>query len=311
MPSANLNSAASRLGEALVRAAWSQWAAVGMPAAGVRAAQGMVDPEALVLASTWLRETEPRLGRLLGLWASAGARLLSTQRMRNLARDLPADLSAGLAGFAHLALTRGKDARWRALARAPAEYAASEWKGEAAATASSEAPSALMLRLRLGLGVGIKADVLAFLAGRPSSAETVQAIARAVAYEPRAVRRAVEELAAAGFLQPRATAPAAWYLPPERWEWAWGGGEPPRWCFWHQVYALGAALDRSVGRGLAEPSPYLQSSLARDIIGRHRLAFDLNGIPLTAPAGYPGEAYLDVFLVDVGRLADRVERNFI
>lgn len=311
MPSATLSSAASRLGEALLRAAWSQWAAVGMPAAGVRAARGMVDPEALVLASTWLRETEPRLGRLLGLWAGAGARLLSTQRMRNLARDLPADLAAGLAGFAHLALTRGKDARWRALARAPAEYAGEEWKREPEAMASSEAPAALMLRLRLGLGVGIKADVLAFLAGRAGSAETVQATARAVSYDPRAVRRAVEELAAAGFIQSRATAPAAWYVPSERWEWAWGGGDPPRWCFWHQIYALGAALDRSIGQSVVEPSAYLQSSLARDIIGRHRLAFDLNGIPLTSPAGHPGEAFLDAFQGDVERLADRVERNFI
>ena len=311
MPSATLSSAARRLGDALRQAAWSQWAAVGMPAAGARPARGMVDPEALVLASVWLRETEPRLGRLLGLWAGAGARLLSTQRMRNLAREFPADRAAGVAGFAHLALTRGKDARWRPLAHVSAEATRTEWKGEPVAVASSEAPAALMLRLRLGVGVGIKADVLSFLAGRAGSAETVQAVARAVGYEARAVRRAVEELAAAGFLQPRATAPATWYLPAERWEWTWGGGEPPRWCFWHQIYALGAALDGSVVRGVAEPSPYLQSSIARDIVGRHRLAFDLNGIPLAAPAGHPGEAYLDAFQGDIERLAERVERNFI
>jgi len=74
-----------------------------------------------------------------------------------------------------------------------------------------------MLRLRLGMGVGIKADVLSFLLGRVGGHATIQEIAQATHYYGRAVRRAVEELAAAGFVQSRSTAPASFRVDMSKW----------------------------------------------------------------------------------------------
>lgn len=64
---------------------------------------------------------------------------------------------------------------------------------------------------------------------------------------------------------------------------------------------------------VAEPaeSRYLQSSRARDLIERHRSAFDLNAIPVTDPAAHPGELYLGVFASDVLALGQAVQQNFI
>lgn len=300
---------AAVLSEALVHAAWSQWAGVERWPGGTPA-RSIVDPEALVLGSLWYDQHEPRLWRVLRIWAQEGARWLSVQRIKNLAADYPDRVQHRLGAFAWECLHAGKDARWRALARKPSEVVRERGR-ELEPSPQFKSPAALLLRLRVALGVGIKADVLAYLIGTVGSRQTIGQVTIATGYHRRAVQRAIDELVVAGLLTPLATAPASYRAPMA----AWGpllslGNDPPLWRFWHQLFSLGAALDLAAIE-TASLSPYLQSSRARDVVESHRRAFDLTGVPLSDHQGVPGEAYLAVLAEDVGELAQRINKNFV
>jgi hypothetical protein len=104
-----------------------------------------------------------------------------------------------------------------------------------------------------------------------------------------AVRRAVDELAAARFVDAWTTAPASFSVSGERWAHALGLKEMPQWVYWHPVYAVVADLDgwwREPTTG--KLSPYMLSSQLRDLFERRRAALEQSGIRLPLDA-HPGE----------------------
>ncbi len=297
------------LSKALLHAAWAQWAGIEHWPSGA-AARSIVDPEALVLGSLWLEQQEPRLWRVLRIWASEGVRWLSVQRIKNLTPAYPIRVQERLGAFAWECLHAGKDARWRALARAP-RNAVRERDVQLEPSPQLKSNAALMLRLRVGLGVGIKADVLAYLIGSVGFGRTIAHITTATAYYRRAVQRAVDELVVAGFVIPLATAPASYRAPLDAWSPLMGlGDDPPLWRYWHQLFAFGAALDAAAVE-TASQSLYIQSSRARDVIEEHRPAFDLNAVPVRDVKSAAGEAYLAVLAEDVAELAERIRKGFV
>ena len=303
---------ADRLRRTLLEAVWSQWRALGLPVTAGGACRAVVDPEALILASLWLEAIEPRLAKVLRLWALSGSRLLSVQRTRNVAARYPPAVAARLKWFAGECAVRGKDARWQALAPRPSRVAEdTEWKKLERVTPALQAPSSLLLRLRLGMGVGIKADVLGYLIGSAGARRTIREITEATVYHRRAVQRSVEDLVAGRFVAAPATSPATFRIHERGWTAALElGRDTPAWRYWHQVFLLGAALDHAA-EAAREKSPYLQSSRARDVLEAHRMAFDLNAISMGDPADTPGEGYLEMLADDVERLAERVGENFV
>src|SRR3989442_333349 len=181
-------SAITAVREAAARAAWTQWGAIFTFAASRRPASAIVDPEALVLGSFALSGHEPRLWRVARIWARFAARLLSVQRVKNLARRFPTSLNDRLSEFAQLAVVHGSDQRWRSIAR-DSPPARSADRREPEATPVLEGGPPRMLRLRLGFGVGIKADLVSHLVGLPDGGYTVQQNPAATAYYGRSVRR--------------------------------------------------------------------------------------------------------------------------
>ncbi len=215
MSSATLRKLSRRARECAVDIAWAQWGALsGIPSRKFPV-QSMIDPEALLLASLYLGEFEPRLYRLTAWWAAMGARLLSVQRVRNLVSHYPKPVHRLMAEFALMAVEDGRDLRWRSIAGKSRPEAAR--KKDLAATPTLMEPPALLLRLRIGFGVGIKADVLGFLLGRAGARATIREIAASSGYHERAVRRAVEEMSAARFLVPGRTSPVSYGVDPEGW----------------------------------------------------------------------------------------------
>ena len=242
--------------EAALLVCWEQWRSLGAFAGafagayGVRRATSIIDPEALVLLSLLLRDAERRLDDFLGWWATAGATLLSVQRVHNLARRFPERVQERLGAFARLATEAG-DRRW---ARHQAEaggfaLAAREGKG-AERLALYEAP-ALVLRLRAGFGVGAKADLLAFLLGIDSERASTKEAAEALGYTEVAVRAAAQEMALARFVEGAPGRPARYAADPEAWVGLLGfggggpqggGGAPPAWRHWAGVFAFLAGV---------------------------------------------------------------------
>jgi hypothetical protein len=305
-----LRKTADLLREALLDAAWAQWRGIGSWAADGRPARSIVDPEALVLGSLWLESAERRMWRLLRVWAHVGARWLSVQRLKNLASAYPEPVVERLGAFAWECFNRGGDPRWKAMAKGSKSDTALK-ANELESSPEFHNPAALMLRLRVGLGVGVKSDVLAFLLGRAGAKETIGEITVAVGYHRRAVQRAVDELAAAGFLTPLATAPASYRAPLQGWGALMGFGDnPPPWWNWNHLYAFGAALGQAAAE-TAGKTLYLQSSRGRDVVDAHRAGLSLNAVAIAAAPTGTGEGYLEALAESVAELAVRLRKNFV
>ncbi len=286
--------ATKELREAAVRTAWRQWSAIFTLAADEHRARAIVDPEALVLVSIGLRRHEPRLWRACRAWARVGARLLSVQRTKNLARGFTGDISSGLADFAWIAVAEGNDRRWKALAAT--EEPSRPKRRERQATPTLASPTALMLRLRLGLGVGIKPDVLTYLVGLAGGRVTIQQITAATHYYGRAVRRAVEELVAAEFIQHWSTAPASYGADLDVWHKLLdiSPDDPPAWRPWASSYAF----VRAVSEWLEDDPPEsatVAASEARDLAALHSGALNAAGIPPMVSGKHPGHSFLVPF----------------
>lgn len=309
MSSQPITKAIAAVREAAAGAAWSQWGAIFTPAAGRRPARAIVDPEALLLASLVLSGHEPRLWRVARLWARDGARLLSVQRVKNLGRQFPNSVTEPLGEFALLAIADGGDLRWRSLA-ADSAQAKPAGRREPHANLMLEGAPALMLRLRLGFGVGIKPDVVSNLVGLGGSGATVQQIAAGIQYYGRAVRRAIEELVASGFIEARSTSPASYRIDLGKWAelLAIDVDDPPAWRPWAGLYAFVAALE-AWGSGPTPDSAFVLASEARDLALKHAATLESAGVRLSSLSLLRGEAYLEPFgkaLRDVARFLDSV-----
>jgi len=124
----------------------------------------------------------------------------------------------------------------------------------------------------------------------------VNLTAKATSYYGRAVRRALEELAAADFVEARPTAPVSYRTDSRKWAalLAVDPSNPPVWRSWAQVYAFVAALDQW-SRALPTDSPFVLASEARDLVNAHGRALD-PVIRLPQLDKYRGEAYLKTVL---------------
>jgi hypothetical protein len=289
-------SALQGLKEKAKMAAWRQWRALGATTSSAKPAGAIIDPEALVLLSLVLAEEEPRLWDLLGWWARVGSPLLSVQRIKNLAGAYPEAVRLKLGQFAHLAHSEGGDYRWKALARSQFARTIRLKKALGQQPTLTE-PTALLLRLRAGFGVGIKADVLGFLLGFQGTWATAREITEATSYTSQAVRRALEDMAAARFLEVTRQTPAKYRVDPRGWMELLGiRGAPPVWRDWQPVFAFTGDLSEwAEGDASLKASPYLISSRARDLFERHQSAFRRNRIAVPDPRDYPGEKYLGAF----------------
>ncbi len=299
--------AVGRLRSVALDVVWVQWRTTGAPAASGRKARSIVDPEALLLLSLYLSDSERRLGRLVGWWAKVGARLLSAQRVKNLLREYGnSGLRDRAGGFARLALEQANDVRWRTLAKGGA-HPAPRAKDLGASPTFTD-PAALLLRLRVGFGVGVKADALAFLLGSQGGKQTVKQIAAATSYNVGSVRRAVEEMAAARLVRAWRTAPASYSAEVDSWsELLDLGEEPPPWRYWAAAFALVVAVLEWAEAGRRTATPYVRSSRARDLAEQYHAAFAVTGVSTPDPAQNVGEEYLEAFAESLESVAEWME----
>jgi len=294
MPSQQITNAIAALRAAAARAAWTQWGAIFTSAASPRSARAIVDPEALLLGSLALIGHEPRLWRVARLWARYGARLLSVQRAKNIGKRFPPSVTEQLSEFARIAFADGADLRWRSLTGAVQAKPAS--RREPQANRVLEGGPALMLRLRLAFGVGIKADVVSHLVGLAGGGATVQQMAAEIHYYGRAVRRAIEELVASGFVEARSTAPASYRVDLGKWAGllAIAADDPPAWRPWAGIYSFVAALDLWWSRPRPQ-SAFVLASEARDLVTVHAQALEAAGARFPTASMHRGEAYVEPF----------------
>jgi hypothetical protein len=290
------------LREATTEAAWVQWQALGGQVAA-REPASIVDPEALILVSLWLKDDEPRFWDLLAGFAQSGSRLLSVQRMRRLVSAFPPNSDARLAVFAQAVSRTPGDPRWRSLAGTA--HAAAGRRGKVAAPALRLArPGGLLLRLRTAFGVDVRIDALAYLLGHGGATASVREVAEALGYADNTVRGACDALAAARLASVGPGRPARYHTSAEQWGRLLGLGTMPRWHAWWQGYALALGLAGWLQSGEARrASGAAASALAREWMHDHRTALAALRIEVPDLRDNPGEAFLPVFESTVEALA--------
>ncbi len=297
--------------EAATGAAWAQWISLGAAVSSNRtpAFRAVVDPEALVLVSLAMSETERRLWDILGGWAHEGVHLLSVQRMQTLAPRFPEETRGRLRDFARLAVEAG-DRRWGSLARNAAGASAAP-RGKPFGRLRLVPGTALMLRLRAGLGVGSKADVLTYLLADGGAPRSVKDAVFATGYTDRAVRTALEEMARAGFVAQSAGRPATYAADPVPWSSLLGlavrGTQEdrtvvaiPRWRAWSSVYAfLVAASEWAREAEVQAWSEYVAGSRARTLVEQHAAPLRLAGFGAAVPARTTDAAWFAALVEDL------------
>ena len=324
MPSASPGDLVARVRQtaagAVADVCWAQWGTLGFMAGGARGPAGaaFIDPEALLLMTLDAVATEPRLDQALNWWADVGADLVSVPRLKAVRGGFP-DLDARLAEFAARAVAASATSTaWKRMADGARAELPDRPKGvsdpgtglDLVARPSLASPAAAMLRVRALAGVGAKADVLAFLAAQGGRSASVKTLEKALGYSYVPLRRATDDLVAAGLAQTETRPTGSPGRDPVRFAYRPGTldlGDVPPWRFWPQIAAFLLQTARW-GDGLPpEPSPYLLASRARDLarstdafVAEHPLP---DAYPVPDPRRYPGEAYLDGFAETVGSVA--------
>lgn len=294
----------------LTETAWTQWAALGAPVSRGDEPRSLVDPEALLLVSLYLRNRERRLWDALIWWARERSGLLSVQRVKNLAASYPEEVSHRLSQFAGRVAREASDARWKRLAGEGSGPEVRPTPGRSGRPRISD-PAALVLRLRLGIGVGVKPDLLAVLIGLGGDAIRVSALADATAFASRSVKRAADEMAEAGLLRAHRDGPTEYRAEPAHWAKLLRlPSPPPRWRHWHPLFAFAVqSLARLQELDAEEPGRHVASSRLRTLVENHRAAFETNRIPIPEPADHPGADYLTAFEESVAVVSDWMEEN--
>lgn len=271
---------------------WDEWGQMGILAASSGQSPWAADPEALLLLSFEVGREEPRLFEEVLDWMLVNERLLSVQRLRNLARD-EADRALVEAVLGWLGQKR-KRSRLGAKAGAPevdepqpffrnsrlpvndpdpAFLAQGFLKSRSEPSGKSQGPDMRLpidfaFRLRLLLGIGVRAEAIRVLLTTQAPRVDVQTLAVSTAYNKRNVQEGVASLNAAGVL-------TAWELGNEqrfeasRESWArfLGLERLPQHVDWPQLLAA----YRRVLRWLADPanqnlSDYMLASEARNLV---------------------------------------------
>lgn len=285
-----------------VDVAWKQWTSLGAGAASTTSepARSVVDPEALVLLSLSLLESERRLADFLAWWAEVGAKLLSVQRYKTQLRQFPERIRDDCAGFARLAIDAG-DLRWRPYAseQKPSWATRGRKGGDVPHVRGS---TGLLVRLRAGFGVNAKADALAFLIGSGEDAFTTQQVATAIGYGKTTVHVALQDMVLARLIHQSPGQPATYRVQRQPWSELLELASPDatgtaEWRYWLQVHSFLAQSHDFLSRPeSSDLSEYVVSSKLRDLVAAHRSTFSMIRLPLPDAEDYRGAEYIGCFL---------------
>jgi hypothetical protein len=269
---------------------WDQWGQMGVSASTRRRDGWAADPEALLLLTFEVGRGEPRLFDEVLDWMLVNERLISVQRLRNLALD-DADRALVEAALGWLGENRRRSrlqgkvglakepepffrgSRLRLTKPDPAFLAQGFRKSRTTPSGKSQPPDLglpinFAFRLRLLLGVGVRAEVARTLLTVEAPWVNAQALAANTAYTKRNVQEAVAGLAAGGLVRSWVVGNENRYeVPPERRPEFTGLDRLPRHEDWPQLFRS----YRVILRRLADPanqdlSDYMLLSGARTLL---------------------------------------------
>jgi hypothetical protein len=310
---------------------WRQWSALGVAGQSHRVDCWMLDPEALLLATTSLGR-DPRLFDEVLDWLNTNGQFINLQRLQNLGQRF-GELTVLRAMAAHLA-RRSVHSKWKTLLRektpaadsrllfsgvpvigSPDElFARHGWlRGpvklrQLSQPADPHRPTNFLIKLRALFGMQARAEVMAYLlaveSGHPGE------MAERLAYFPRTLQTTLNDLARSGHLQSRREGQEKrFWLRRDDWRflltWTEGAGESapefPRWVDWASLFNALESVARFLNRpDLERASPAVQAIELRACLDTLPPAFLRENIHV--PPGATGGAYVEAVLGDLHRL---------
>lgn len=185
--------------------AWGAWTELGVSGWGSTHRQWAIDPEPLILFTSFLGDRDPRLRDEATDWCIRNWRYVSKARLKNLLRRQPTDEQVR---FGEFAATVGN-------------HAGISWPGATSArdfrvTGKSslpplERPSLAWIRLRVMFGLGARSEVLRFFLSGDGTRASAALIARASGYLKRTVSEECEAQERAGVLSARSVGNRFYY----------------------------------------------------------------------------------------------------
>ena len=318
---------------------WRQWISLGVSGHGQAWTQGVIDPDALLLASCTIARHDPRLFDAMLDWLAVNGGFVNVNRIHRMLKD---ESNAGGAVFASVASAiRATDnaLKW---SRSAAVQGDSRKTDEAlfympdgsplpivgepdpvfqrhgllrdryiprdtASAFSPELPVNLLLRLRAFLGVNARCEILTYLLLNGSGSP--RAIARACGYYPATVSKALSEMGASGYLSSRIDGRHRYYtLNSGAWGEAILEGSTTSWINWiplfsalEQIWLFLYAPGRDAQAPLAQASDLrrLLNASVMEQIAESRLAIHPGD-----HTRHPGDALLPFFINQVTEMLD-------
>ena len=303
--------------------AWEQWSQLGVFAPSHRNDSTAADPEALLVFTFEVGRRDPRLLDEVLDWLLTNERLISVQRLRNLATDyddrqlveaaigwvarwqpkgrfsprLPATTADQPAPLFH---NVARDVR----SPDPAFLAVGLLKPDTDPSRKSQAPDPtrpinFAFRLRLLFGVGSRAEVIRYLITNPAPDPSAQMIADAAGFAKRNINETLTALTATNLITSFELGNEHRYSLNRV---LWGqlfGFKQDTWPSYRDWPRLLQAL-RRLSRWLDDPrlddlSPYLLASEARTVMEELEPTFAATDIPRPMAFALPGEQYWQTF----------------
>jgi hypothetical protein len=321
---------------------WRQWCSLGVAGHSRPAEPGtIIDPEALLLATTRIGKHDPRLFDECLDWLSQHASRLHLQRLKTLHADTGLGDPVVLAAIADWLFSQGGQAKWKDFTKTDAHHATPvPLFGEAAPSdpdpifakrgilrpvirvrGMSRAPNPtlppnLLFSLRALIGTSARAEVILCLATGPAAHPSE--IARLTGYKARTMQLLLQEMALSGHVLTGETALRShgksgrgssrrYHLNATDWQFLTNGAPLPRWISWPPLWSLvQTLLDMLPAPGQAEKHPALISSALRDHLATDGEALAAAGLLplLNLRSGATGQELLESLEASVPGLLD-------
>ncbi len=175
--------------------AWSLWAELGVSGWRRVHSSHSIDPELLILFTSFLRDADPRLRDESIDWCISYGRYVSAARLKNLlATDTP-EVNVAFGEFA-ATVNAHSGLRWPG----PTQPRRFQRTGRSEVP-DFRRPSLIVLRVRALFGVGARAEIVRAFVADPSMSLSAADLAAEVGYTKRNVAEALDALRMAGLLE--------------------------------------------------------------------------------------------------------------
>ncbi len=329
-----MNGSRERFRELTLDFLWRQWSALGVAGHALTSDHWIIDPEALLLATTSLGR-DPRLFDEVLDWLNTNGQAINLQRLQNLSPRFGEGTILG-AMAAHLS-RRTVHSKWKSLLRdeklpagneplfpgvpafgQPDElFARRGWlRGpvmfrELSQAADPHQPTNLLFKLRALFGIQARAEVMAYLlafeSGHPRE------MAERLAYFPRTLQTALNDMACSGHVLTRREGhEKRFWLRRDEWRFllTWpardGAGSPdfPRWIDWASFFGAIESVWRFLDPSdLDGAAPAVQAIELRACLDKLDPTFVREN--LQVPSGASGAAFVEAVLNSFFRLLGR------